>query len=110
MVVVAGPAVTDGLVEVVVPTRAGTAAPALTRSSEVVTVKPLELAATAEPVVNWPAAKVIFDCPTDRAAVAVVHTIFSGVPAVNVQVLVSAAVLPLGWTASTPAGVALPEK
>ena len=109
MVVVAGPAVTDGLVEVVVPFSAGTAAPALTRSSEVVTVKPLELAATAGPVVNWPAANLIIDCPADRAAVAVVHTIFSGVPAVNAQPD-RVAVPELGWTASTPAGVAPPEK
>ena len=109
MVVAAGPAVTDGLVEVVVPFSAGTAAPALTVSSEVVTVKPLELAATAGPVVNWPAAKVIFDCPTARAAVAVVHTIFSGVPAVNAQPD-SDAVPELGWTENAPVGLAPPEK
>ena len=73
-----------------VPSNAGAAAPALTPSADVFTVKPVLLLATLGPVVNSPAAKVIFDAPTGKSAVAVVHTMVS-VPAVNVQVDVRAA-------------------
>ena len=71
------------------PTRPGTGAPALTVSTEVATVKPVELEATAGPVVNWPAAKVILEAPTGKAAMAVVHTMVS-TPADNAQVSVGA--------------------
>ena len=73
-----------------VPTRAGAAAPALAPSAEVRTVRPVLLLATPGPVVSSPAAKVIFEAPTGKSAVAVVHTMVS-VPAVNVQVAVRAA-------------------
>ena len=87
--------------------RAGTAAPALKLSTEVFTAKPVLLLATPGPVVNSPAANVIFEVPTGKSAVAVVHTMVS-VAAVNVQVAVKAAVPDTGTR--VPAGVALPLK
>ncbi len=90
-----------------IPTKAGTAAPALTPSAEVFTVRPVLLLATAGPVVNSPIAKVIFEVPTGKSAVAVVHTMVR-FAAVNVQVDVRAAAPDTGTR--VPAGVALPLK
>ena len=50
-------------------TKAGTAAPALTPSAEVFTVRPVWLLATAGPVVSSPFAKVILEVPTGKSAV-----------------------------------------
>ena len=100
----------DSTIEVAVSAaltvRAGAAAPALTPSADVFTVKPVLLLAAAGPVVNSPAAKVIFDEPTGKAE-AVVHTMVS-VAAVNVQVDIRVAVPDTGT--KVPAGVALPLK
>ena len=88
-------------------TRAGAEAPALPPSAEERTVKPVLLTATPGPVVNSPIAKVIFEMPTGKSAVAVVHTMVS-VAAVNEQVAVSEAVPETGTR--VPAGVALALK
>ena len=89
------------------PTRAGVVAPALAPSLEVVTVNPALLLAMPGPVVNSPAANVIFEAPTGKSAVAVVHTMVS-VAAVNVQVAVRAAVPDTGTR--VPAGFDLALK
>ena len=95
--------VSEGLCTV--PTRAGTKAPSLTPSLKVLIVNPVLLEATPGPVINSPAANVMFDVPTGRLAVAVVHTMLS-VAAVSVQV----AVADPDTGTRVPAGLALPLK
>ena len=95
--------VSEGLCTV--PTRAGTKAPTLSKSAEVLILNPVLVEATPGPVVNSPAAKVIFEAPTGKSAVAVVHTMLS-VAAVSVQV----AVADPDTGTRVPAGLGLPLK
>lgn len=87
-------------------TSAGTAAPVLTPSTEVETVKPFALATTGAPVVNSPAANVIIVAPKAATLPAVVQIIES-VPAFIAQLSVGA--MPKEGT-STPAGADLAVK
>ncbi len=90
---------------------AGTAAPSLQPSTDVFTLRPLELLATPGPVVNSPAAKVILwgevEVARIKSAVAMVQTIVS-VAAVNTHVDVKVAVPDAGIR--VPIGLALPLK
>ena len=81
------------------------ACPALSFSTLVLTVRPLELAATATPVVSSPAANVRLYDPADRTAPAVVQTTCS---AAAVMTHVTFGILP--GPLSCPAGCGLPEK
>ena len=99
----------EGCIESIEKAIAGQTTLLLTRSSEVDTVNPFDIWEVPAPVVNWPGPKAIFDCPTARVALAVVHTIFSGVPAINAQP--DRVPWPeLGCNASTPVGLGPPEK
>ena len=88
--------------------RPGVAAPALTASVAVFTVKPVADPAVAAPVVSSQAAKVILCAPAAKSAVAVSQTMVR-VAAVKVQVAVSVAVPPAAGT-RTPAGAAFKLK
>ena len=88
------------------PARAGTKAPALQPSADVLTVRPVLLLATAGPVVNSFAAKITFERPTGKSATVVVHTMVN-VTAVNVQVDDSIAVPDTGTRIPTGSGFPL---
>jgi hypothetical protein len=64
------------------------------------------LLATPGPVVNSPAAKVIFEAPTGKSAVAVVHTMVN-VAAVNVHADVRAAAPDTGTRVAAGVDLAL---
>ncbi len=87
--------------------RAGAAAPSLTPSADVFTVKPVLMLATLGPVVNSPFAKVIFEVPMGKSVAARVHTMVRSA-FVNAQVLVRLA--PTDTGTRTPVGLALRVK